>query len=255
MAAEKSGAPDPMHQFDIVELVDIELFGLNLSFTNSSLFMVFSVALIIFLTLFSFNGRATIPTRLQSIAELSYEFVAKMVRDNVGDEGQKYFPFIFCLFMFVLFCNMLGMIPYTFTVTSHIIVTFALAIVIFFGVTLIGFIMHGIKFFNFFVPSGVPKALLPLLVVIEVISYLTRPVSLSVRLFANMMAGHTMLKVFGFFVAGMFFSGNLFISPLGIAPLAFIVAFTGLEILVAFLQAYVFAILTCIYLNDSIHMH
>ena len=165
------------------------------------------------------------------------------------------FPFIFSLFMFVLFCNMLGMIPYTFTVTSHIIVTFALAIVIFFGVTIIGFVVHGIKYFNFFVPKGVPKALLPLLVIIEVISYLTRPVSLSVRLFANMMAGHTMLKVFGFFVAGMFFSGNIFISPLGIAPLAFIVAFTGLEILVAFLQAYVFAILTCIYLNDAIHMH
>ena len=253
--AEKSGAPDPMHQFEIVELVEFKLFDLNLSFTNSSLFMVFSVALIILLTLFTFNGRGTVPTRLQSIAELSYEFVGKMVRDNVGDEGQRYFPFIFCLFMFVLFCNMLGMIPYTFTVTSHIIVTFALAIVIFFGVTAIGFVMHGISFLKFFVPSGVPKALLPLLVVIEVISYLTRPVSLSVRLFANMMAGHTMLKVFGFFVAGMFFSGNLFIAPLGVAPLLFITAFTGLEILVAFLQAYVFAILTCIYLNDAIHMH
>tara|TARA_Y100000590_G_scaffold468240_1_gene650261 strand:+ start:14686 stop:15456 length:771 start_codon:yes stop_codon:yes gene_type:complete len=256
MATDKNtGAPDPMHQFDIVELIDIELFGVNLSFTNSSLFMVLSISLIIFLTLFTVNGRAAVPSRLQSVAELSYEFVAKMVRDNIGDEGQKYFPFIFCLFMFVLFCNMLGMIPYTFTVTSHIIVTFALALLIFIGVTLIGLIIHGIKFLNFFVPKGVPKALLPLLVIIEVISYLTRPISLSVRLFANMMAGHTMLKVFGFFVAGMFFSGNFFIAPLGIAPLVFIVAFTGLEILVAFLQAYVFAILTCIYLNDAIHLH
>jgi F-type H+-transporting ATPase subunit a len=160
----------------------------------------------------------------------------------------KYFPFIFTLFMFVLFANMLGMIPYTFTVTSHIIVTFALAIVVFIGVTIIGFIKHGAGYLKLFVPSGVPVFLLPLLVVIEVISYLTRPVSLSVRLFANMMAGHTMLKVFGSFVVGLGIIG-------GWAPLAFMVAFTGLEVLVAFLQAYVFAILSCIYLNDALHMH
>ena len=147
------------------------------------------------------------------------------------------------------------MMPYSFTVTSHIAVTFALAFLIFLLVTIVGFVKHGFGFFGYFAPKGVPVFMLPLLVVIEVISYFTRPISLSVRLFANMMAGHTMLKVFGFFVAGMFFSGNIFIAPLGIAPLAFIVAFTGLEILVAFLQAYVFAILTCIYLNDAIHMH
>ena len=174
------------------------------------------------------------------MAELAYEFVANMVRDNVGSAGQKYFPFVFTLFMFVLFCNMLGMIPYSFTVTSHIIVTFALAAFVFLGVTLIGFIKHGIGFLKFFVPSGVPVVMLPLLVVIEVISYLT--------LFANMMAGHTMLKVFASFVVGLGILG-------GWAPLAFMVAFTGLEILVAFLQAYVFAILTCIYLNDALHMH
>jgi len=185
---------------------------------------------------------------MQSLAELSYEFVANMVRDNVGTDGQKYFPIVFSLFMFVLFCNMLGMMPYSFTVTSHIIVTFALAALVFIGVTIIGFATHGFGFFKFFVPSGVPVALLPLLVVIEVISYLTRPISLSVRLFANMMAGHTMLKVFGAFVVGLGVIG-------GWAPLAFMVAFTGLEILVAFLQAYVFAILTCIYLNDALHMH
>jgi F-type H+-transporting ATPase subunit a len=166
----------------------------------------------------------------------------------VGSAGQKYFPFVFTLFMFVLFLNLLGMMPYSFTVTSHIIVTFAMAAFIFLAVTVIGFIKHGAGFLGFFVPKGVPIVLLPLLVVIEVISYLTRPVSLSVRLFANMMAGHTMLKVFGGFVVALGFIG-------GWAPLAFMVAFTGLEILVAFLQAYVFAILTCIYLNDALHMH
>ena len=162
--------------------------------------------------------------------------------------GQRYFPFIFTLFMFVLFCNMLGMVPYTFTVTSHIIVTFALAAFVFLAVTVIAFARHGTHFLNYFVPQGVPTLLLPLLVVIELISYMTRPISLSVRLFANMLAGHTMLKVFGSFVVGLGFLG-------GWAPLAFMIAFTGLEILVAFLQAYVFAILTCIYLHDALHMH
>lgn len=240
--------PDPMHQFEIQRLIRLDIFGLDASFTNSSLFMVIAMALITFLTIGGMRGRALVPTRIQSVAELSYEFVANMVRDNVGSAGQKYFPFIFTLFMFVLFCNMLGMIPYSFTVTSHIAVTFALAALVFLGVTLIGFIKHGIGFLKFFVPSGVPAVMLPLLVVIEVISYLTRPLSLSVRLFANMMAGHTMLKVFASFVVGLGVLG-------GWAPLAFMVAFTGLEILVAFLQAYVFAILTCIYLNDALHMH
>lgn len=239
---------DPMHQFEIKRLIPIELFGIDASFTNSALWMVISVAAIAFLTIWGMSGRAIVPGRLQSVAELAYEFVANMVRDNVGSAGQKYFPFVFSLFMFVLFSNMMGMVPYSFTVTSHIIVTFAMAIVVFLGVTLIGFAKHGAGFLKFFVPSGVPAALLPLLVVIEVISYLTRPVSLSVRLFANMMAGHTMLKVFAGFVIGLGVIG-------GWAPLAFMVAFTGLEILVAFLQAYVFAILTCIYLNDALHMH
>jgi len=240
--------PDPMHQFEIKRLINLEFIGLDASFTNSSLFMVIAIACIAFLTIWGMRGRALVPTRMQSVAEISYEFVANMVRDNVGSAGQKYFPFIFSLFMFVLFCNMLGMTPYSFTVTSHIIVTFALAALVFIGVTIIGFVKHGLGFLKFFVPSGVPVALLPLLVVIEVISYLTRPISLSVRLFANMMAGHTMLKVFGAFVVGLGLIG-------GWAPLAFMVAFTGLEILVAFLQAYVFAILTCIYLNDALHMH
>jgi len=240
--------PNPMHQFEIKRLINLEFIGLDVSFTNSSLFMVLAIACISFLTIWGMRGRALVPTRMQSVAEISYEFVANMVRDNVGSAGQKYFPFIFSLFMFVLFCNMLGMAPYSFTVTSHIIVTFALAAIVFIGVTIIGFAKHGLGFLKLFVPSGVPVALLPLLVVIEVISYLTRPISLSVRLFANMMAGHTMLKVFGAFVVGLGLIG-------GWAPLAFMVAFTGLEILVAFLQAYVFAILTCIYLNDALHMH
>ena len=242
------GMPNPMEQFEIKRFVDLDLFGLDASFTNSSLFMVIAVFLITLFTIWGMRGRALVPTRMQSIAEISYEFVANMVRDNVGSAGQKYFPFVFTLFMFVLFTNMLGMTPYSFTVTSHIIVTFALAALIFIGVTIIGFAKHGLGFLKFFVPSGVPVFLLPLLVVIEVISYLTPPISLSVRLFANMMAGHTMLKVF----AG-------FIIPLGIfggwAPMAVDVALTGFEFLVAFLQAYVFTILTCLYLNDAIHLH
>jgi len=243
-----SHLPDPMHQFQIQRIFPLELFGFDASFTNSALFMVIAAAIITLFTLLAMRRGALVPGRLQSMAEMSYEFVANMVRDNVGTEGMKYFPFVFTLFMFVLALNMLGLVPYSFTVTSHIIVTFALAAFIFIGVTLIGFWKHGVKFLKFFVPSGVPFVLLPLLVVIEVISYLTRPISLSVRLFANMMAGHTMLKVFGAFVVALGLLG-------GWAALAFMVAFTGLELLVAFLQAYVFAILTCIYLNDALHMH
>ena len=173
--------------------------------------------------------------------------MSKMISDTAGSKAKPYFPFIFSLFMFVLFCNMLGMLPYSFTVTSHIIVTFALAAVIFVGVTIIGFVNHGAGYLKLFIPSGVPLFLLPLIVVIEIISYLSRPVSLSVRLFANMMAGHTMLKVFGGFVISLGILG-------GLLPLSFTVALTGLEILIAFLQAYVFAILTCIYLNDALNL-
>ncbi len=241
-------AIDPMHQFRVETIFPIHIGGFDVSFTNASLWMVIVAVAISLLTIAGMGKRSMVPSRMQSVAELSYEFVATMLRDNVGDAGKRFFPFVFTLFMFVLFCNMGGMMPYSFTVTSHIIVTFALAFFIFLGVTIIGFIVHGFRFFQFFVPKGVPIVLLPLLVVIEVISYLTRPISLSVRLFANMMAGHTMLKVFAGFVIAMGWLG-------GFLPLAFMVAFTGLEILVAFLQAYVFAILTCIYLNDALHMH
>lgn len=238
----------PMEQFEIQRYIPMDVAGFDVSFTNSSLFMVVATGLIVLFLTMGMRHRALVPGRLQSMAELSYEFVANMMRDTVGPEGQKFFPFVFTLFMFVLFCNMIGMVPYTFTVTSHIIVTFALALAIFIGVTILGFIKHGAGYLRLFVPHGVPAALLPLIVVIEVISYLSRPISLSVRLFANMMAGHTMLKVFGGFIVMLGIWG-------GWLPLAFSVAFVGLEVLVAFLQAYVFAVLTCIYLNDALHLH
>ena len=212
-------------------------------FDSSSPLLVFAIIMIL-----AVRPRASIPGRWQILAELSYEFIARLVSDNIGKDGKPYFSFIFSLFMFVLFCNMMGMIPYTFTVTSHIIVTFVLAAFIFIGVTIIGFIKHGLGYLKLFVPSGVPMVLLPLIVIIEIISYLSRPISLSVRLFANMMAGHTMMKVFGGFVVSLGIVG-------GWLPLGFSVALTGLEILVAFLQAYVFAILTCIYLNDALNLH
>ena len=237
----------PMEQFEIKRLLDLKIGGLDVSFTNSSFWMIVAVIAATGVFVVGMRQRALVPGKLQSVAELGYEFIAGMVRDNVGDAGKKYFPFIFTLFIFILFANVLGMVPYSFTPTSHIVVTFAMALFVFLGVTFIGFAKHGLHFFSFFVPKGVPFVLVPLLVFIEVISYLIRPVSLSVRLFANMLAGHTMLKVFGGFVVAMGLLG-------GWAPLAFIVALTGLELLIAFLQAYVFAILTCLYLNDAIHL-
>ena len=226
----------------------IKLGDIDISFTNASLFMVISsIAILIIFNLGS-KKNSLVPSKIQLLAELSYSFVSKMISDTAGSKAKPYFAFIFSLFMFVLFCNMFGMIPYSFTVTSHIIVTFVLAAFIFIGVTIIGFIKHGLGYLKLFVPSGVPMILLPLIVVIEIISYLSRPISLSVRLFANMMAGHTMMKVFGGFVVSLGIIG-------GWLPLSFSVALTGLEILVAFLQAYVFAILTCIYLNDALNLH
>ena len=240
---------NPMHQFEIYRIgPEISLGAVNLSFTNASLFMAISATIILFLLFLGTKKKLLIPSKIQLITEMSYTFVAKMINDTAGPGAKPFFPFIFTLFMFVLFCNMVGMLPYSFTVTSHIIVTFTFAAIIFIGVTIIGFIKHGIKYLELFIPKGVPIVLLPLIIIIELISYLTRPVSLSVRLFANMMAGHTMLKVFGGFVISLGLLG-------GWLPLSFTVALTGLEILVAFLQAYVFAILTCIYLNDALNLH
>ena len=242
-------ATNPMHQFEVYKIgPEINLGGVNLSYTNSSLFMTLSAILILTLLFFGTKKKSLIPSKIQLITEISYTFVAKMINDTAGSSAKSFFPFVFTLFMFVLFCNMVGMLPYSFTVTSHIIVTFILAAFVFLGVTVIGFIKHGFKYLELFVPKGVPVVLLPLIVVIEIISYLSRPVSLSVRLFANMMAGHTMIKVFGGFVISLGIVG-------GWLPLSFSVALTGLEILVAFLQAYVFAILTCIYLNDALNLH
>ncbi len=237
----------PLEQFEIKTLVPIEIGGADLSFTNASLFMVIAVTLITLFLTFGMHRRALVPGRWQSMAELSYQFIAGLVRDNVGSEGHRYFPFIFTLFMFILFSNSLGLIPYSFTVTSHIIVTFALAAVVFVGVTVIALIKHGFRFFTYFLPPGVPLYMAPLLVPIELISYLARPVTLALRLFANMMAGHTMLKVFAGFV--------VLLGAAGVAPLAVIVALYALEIIVAVLQAYVFTILTCVYLHDALHLH
>ncbi len=242
-------ATNPMHQFNVHKIgPEVKIAGIDISFTNASLFMFISASVICIFLFLGTREKKLIPGKFQLVAEMFYNFISKMLSDTAGSKAKPYFPFIFSLFMFVLFCNMVGMIPYTFTVTSHIIVTLILALFIFISVTVLGFVKHGFKYLKIFVPSGVPVVLLPLIVVIEIISYLSRPVSLSVRLFANMMAGHTMLKVFGGFVISLGLIG-------GWLPLSFSVALTGLEILVAFLQAYVFAILTCIYLNDALNLH
>ena len=238
---------DPIHQFEIKELIPLEIFETNISYTNSSLFMSLAIIFITLLLLLSIKNKSLIPSRFQSISEIFYEFIANMVSDNIGDKGRKFFPLIFTLFTFLLFGNMLGMLPYSFTFTSHIIVTFVLAMFVFLLVTLLGIFIHGFKFFSLFVPKGVPMIMLPLMIPIEIISYLSRPISLSVRLFANMMAGHTMLKIFAGFIVPL--------GIFGIAPLMVDVALTALEVLIAFLQAYVFTILTCLYLNEAINLH
>ncbi len=241
-----------MHQFEIQRIWDLKLFGYDASFTNSSLFMVIALVGIVGFFLWAMSARSLVPGRAQSVAELTYEYVANMLRDITGDEGMKFFPWIFTIFIFILVLNLIGMIPYTFTVTSHIIVTFALAAMVWVTVTGLGFIKHGPGYLKLFMPDGVPWILIPVIVPIELVSYLIRPVSHSVRLFANMMAGHTMLKVFAGFVVSFTSAG---IGWAGVAPLGFMIAFTGLEILVAFLQALIFTVLTCIYLNDALHMH
>lgn len=241
---------NPMHQFTINRYHHFELFGYDASFTNSSLWMVMATSCVLLLFYLSMERATLVPNRLQSVGEIAYEFVANMVRQNAGESGMKYFPVIFTIFMFVLSLNLIGMIPLpglgAFTVTSHIIITLALALFVFIGVTLIGIFKHGFGFLKLFVPSGVPVVLLPILVVIEVISYFVRPMSLSVRLFANMMAGHTMLAVFGSFVVGLGIVG-------GWMPFLFMVVLMALEVLIALLQAYVFAVLSCIYLHDALH--
>ena len=244
---------DPIHQFQIVDLVPLGKLGSSeIAFTNSALFMVIAVGGITAFLLGATARRGLVPGRLQSMAELSYEFVADTIKSTAGAEGMKFFPFVFSLFMFILAVNLIGLIPYAFTVTTHIVITAALALSVFLTVLVYGFWKHGLHFFNLFVPKGIPIYILPLIVLIEVMSFLSRPISHSVRLFANMLAGHITLKVFAGFIT--------MLSAFGIAgwvgaavPLGLTVALTALEALVAVLQAYVFAILTCIYLNDAIH--
>jgi F-type H+-transporting ATPase subunit a len=245
-------ANDPIHQFHVIEWIPIEIGGLDFSFTNASAFMVATaVAAGSFLYLTT-SSRGLVPGRLQSVSEMAYEFIASMLRDSAGSQGMRFFPLVFSLFMFILVANLFGMFPYFFTVTSQIIVTFALALLVIGTVIVYGFYKHGLGFLKLFVPSGVPALVVPLVVAIEIVSFLSRPVSLSVRLFANMLAGHITLKVFAGFVTSL--------SALGIAgaagavlPLALTVAITALEFLVAFLQAYVFAVLACMYINDAVH--
>ena len=244
---------DPIHQFLIKKYFVIGHIGnAEIAFTNSALFMLIAIAVIAALTIGATSSRALVPGRMQSVAEMSYEFVADTLRSSAGSEGMKFFPLVFSLFMFIVTVNVIGIIPYTFTVTSHIIITASLALLVFGTVIVYGLAKHGLHFFKLFVPSGVPVYILPFIVVIEVLSFFSRPISHSVRLFANMLAGHITLKVFGGFVT--------MIAGIGVAgwfgaalPVVMIVILTALELLVAFLQAYVFAILTCIYLNDAIH--
>ena len=241
---------DPIHQFAITDIVPLGDSGLGI--TNSALFMILTTGLISAYLIISTQRRSLVPNRLQLVSEMLYEFVANMVTGSAGKEGMKFFPFVFSLFMFVLASNMLGMIPGSFTVTSQIIVTAAFAVLIISVVVIYGIVKHGSHFFGLFVPSGVPGWLLPFIVLIEIVSFLSRPVSLSLRLFGNMLAGHIALKVFGGFVVALIAAGGAatIIAPL---PLLLAVALTAMEFLVAFLQAYVFAILTCVYLNDALH--
>jgi F-type H+-transporting ATPase subunit a len=244
---------DPIHQFEIKNFFPIvRIGGVEIAFTNSALFMLIGLTLILLLMLGATRSRALVPGRLQAAAEMSYEFVADTLRSTTGTEGMKFFPLVFSIFMFILVLNLIGIIPYTFTVTSHIIITVAFALLVFFTVVIYGFWLHGLRFLELFVPKGVPIYILPLVTAIEVLSFFSRPVSHSVRLFANMLAGHITLEVFGGFVVMLGAWGVL--GWLGAAlPLALTAMLIALELLVALLQAYVFAILTCIYLNDALH--
>ncbi|MDR0406574.1 MAG: F0F1 ATP synthase subunit A [Holosporales bacterium] len=237
----------PLHQFEIDPIVSLSVGGVDVSFTNAALAMILSSILILSVFIWGARQQSLIPRRVQAIVELGYKTIAQLIDENIGTAGYAFFPFVFSVFFFILGGNVFGMLPYTFTFTSHIIVTFGLAAFVFCVVTLVGFARHGVKFLRTFAPQGVPVPVLLLLVPVEIISYFSRPFSLAVRLFANMMAGHTMIKVFaGFSVSlGVFF---------GLTPMFVNVALTAFELLVAVLQAYVFSVLTCVYLHDAIYM-
>ena len=236
---------NPLAQFEVTPIVPIQLAGYDVSFTNASLMMVIVVGLI---GMFMLKGRqgALVPGRWQSANEVLVEFVQGITKDNAGTDAMKYFPLILTIFTFVLFANLLGMIPGAFTVTSHIVVTFAMAGILFLAITLLGFVKHGLHFLSLFLPAGTPWWMVPLMVMIELVSYFARPISLSIRLAANMLAGHLLMKIMAGFVAASIF---------GIFPFLFLLIFTGFEIFVACLQAYIFTLLACIYLNDALHLH
>ena len=246
-------AVDAIEQFQITKLFTIgHIGGQEIAFTNSSAYMFGSVAVISLLMIAGTKARRLVPGRVQSVAEMTYEFVAGMIRSNAGQEGMRFFPLVFSLFTFIMVSNVIGIIPYAFTVSSHLVVTAAMALLVFFIVLIYGFYKNGLKFFKLFVPSGIPIYILPLVVFIEVFSFFLRPISHSVRLFANMLAGHIALAVFASFIPLL--AGLGFLGYFGaVLPLGMVIALSALELLVAFLQAYVFAILTCIYLNDAIH--
>ena len=252
--ATSGSAIDPIHQFVVTPLAQIKIGGIDASFTNASLFMVIVLLAITFLMIVGTAQKSLVPGRLQAAAEMCYETVMSMCTEQIGHEGKKFFPIVFCLLFFILFGNFIGVFPYFFTFTSHIAVTLALSSFVFILVTAVALERHGLHFFSYFVPQGIPAVLAPLMVLIEVISYLSRIISLSVRLFANMMAGHVMLEVFGSFVVMLGGAGALYLFPAGLS-LVVNVALIGFELLVATLQAYVFAILTCIYLHDAVHLH
>ena len=245
----------PLEQFSIISLIPFHFQNIYLSFTNSSLYLMLTSVLIFTLFfLVTKNQGYLVASRWQSVVEMIYEFVVSLVSEQIGAKGEKYFPLIFTTFVFLLFTNLIGMIPYSFTATSHFLVTFGLSLSIFIGITIVGFQTHGLHFFSFLLPKGAPLALAPLLVVLELVSYCFRAISLGVRLFANMMAGHTLVKILSGFSWTMLSVGGL-LQIASVLPFTVVFALTGLEIGVACLQAYVFTILTCIYLNDAINLH
>jgi F-type H+-transporting ATPase subunit a len=252
VATESGPAIDPIHQFALHPVVSILVAGHDVSLTNSGLYMLLAVAIACLLVALGARGGSGVPGRMQALAEMGYEFIAGMVRSAAGEAGMRFFPLVFCIFFFIVICNLMGIIPYSFTVTSQIIVTAAFALLVFLTVVIVGIKDHGLQFFKVFVPPDVPIYILPLVVAIEVFSFFVRPVSHSVRLFANMLAGHITLNVFGSFVVMLLGAGALF-KVFAVLPLLMTIGLFGLELLVAFLQAYVFAMLTCMYLNDALH--
>lgn len=251
MAAEAGHAINPIEQFSISPIIPIHIGRFDFSFTNSALYMLIAVGVVAALMIIASNGSSGAPGRLQALGEMAYEFMAGMLRSAAGEHAEAFFPLVFCIFMFILLCNLIGLIPYTFSVTSHIIVTASLALLVFFTVIIVGFAKNGLGFLKLFVPSGVPIYILPVVVAIEVFSFFVKPLSHSVRLFANMLAGHITLQVLAGFVATLIGAGiAAIIVPI---PLAADAAMLAFELLVAVLQAYVFAILSCVYLNDAIH--